>query len=306
VSLSTPQTDATASNGRLMKLAGASSVAVAATLVLLKTWAWQATDSVALLGSLADSLLDLVASMITFFAVRLALTPADREHRFGHGKSEGIASVVQALIITGSAGFVGFRAIERLIEPSAVATPGVGYAVMGISLLLTSGLIVLQRRVIRQTGSLAVRADAAHYQADVAMNVAVIGAIALNDQFGWLHADPILGLFVAALILISVKEIMRSALKDLLDHELPGEDRRRIRALAMEHADVLGVHDIRTRSSGVTQFIQLHIELDPALTLGRVHAISDEVDARICEAFPSAEVLIHADPYGLRERRDEF
>lgn len=293
-------------HGRLMKLAGASSVMVALTLVLLKAWAWYATDSVALLGSLADSLLDLLASLVTFFALRVALTPADREHRFGHGKSEGIAGVIQALIITASAGFVGFRAIERLIEPSPVSAPAVGYAVMAVSLLLTSGLLVLQHRVIRQTGSLAVRADAAHYSADVAMNIAVIGAIALNARFGWLRADPVLGLFVTALILLSVREIMRSALKDLLDHELPPEDRERIKTIATAHPEVLGIHDVRTRSAGINQFIQLHIELDGMLTLSRVHVISDQVESEIRAAFPSADVLIHADPFGLREQRDSF
>jgi ferrous-iron efflux pump FieF len=297
---------AAGSEGRLMKLAGASSVAVALTLVLLKVWAWYATDSVALLGSLADSLLDLVASLVTFFALRVALTPADREHRFGHGKSEGIAGVIQALIITASAGFVGFRAIERLIEPAPVEAPVLGFAVMGVSLLLTSGLLVVQHRVIRATGSLAIRADAAHYSADLAMNIAVIAAIALNARFGWLRADPVLGLFVTALILLSVREIMRSALKDLLDHELPVEDRERIKTIATAHPEVRGIHDVRTRSAGVMQFIQLHIELDGTLTLSRVHSISDEVESEIRAAFPSADVLIHADPYGLRERRDAF
>lgn len=300
------QSDAAGRNGRLMTIAGASSLGVALTLVLLKAWAWRATDSVAMLGSLADSLLDLIASTITFFAVRVALTPADREHRFGHGKSEGLAGAAQSLIITGSAVFVAFRAVERLIAPTEVSTPGVGYAVIGISLLLTSALVAVQRHVIKQTGSLAIRADAAHYKADIAMNVAVIFAIALNARLGWLYADPILGLVVVGLILLSVREILRSALKDLLDHELPSEARQRIRSLAMEHPEVLGVHDIRTRSAGATQFIQLHLELDPALTLDRVHAISDQIDTQLRAAFPAADVLIHADPHGIRERRDEF
>ena len=289
-----------------MKVAGAASVAVASTLVVLKIWAWQATGSIALLGSLADSLLDLIASVITFVAVRFALTPADREHRFGHGKSEGLAGLVQGLIIIGSAAFVGFRAVERLIAPRQIDDPAVGYAVMGASLALTIGLVLLQRHVIRQTGSLAIRSDSAHYSADITMNLAVIVAIALNNRLGWLYADPILGLVVVALISISAIGIVRSALQDLLDHELPNADRLLIKRLAIEHREVLGVHDIRTRSSGLRQFIQLHLELDPRLTLDRVHAISDEIDRRIRIEFPAAEVLIHADPHGVRERRDEF
>ena len=289
-----------------MTIAVVSSLAVATTLVVLKIWAWRATHSVAMLSSLADSVLDLVASALTFFAVRVALTPADREHRFGHGKSEGLAAIVQSLIIAGSAGFVAFRAIVRLITPEEVATPAIGYVVMAIALLLSSGLVLLQRRVVHQTDSLAVRADAAHYKADIATNVAVIVAIALNDRLGWLYADPILALLIVAVILSSVLEILRSALRDLLDHELPTEARRRIKTVVLEHPEVRGVHDIRTRSSGLTQFIQLHLELDSGLTLDRVHAISDNIDRQLRSAFPRAEILIHADPYGLRERRDEF
>jgi len=290
----------------LMRAAGAASIAVALILIGLKIWAWRLTESVALLGSLADSLLDLAASIITFWAVRIAVTPADREHRFGHGKSEGIAGVAQALIIASSAIFVAIRAIARLLQPSQLAEPGIGIGVMTASLALTIALVVFQRYVVGRTGSLAISADAAHYRADVLTNLAVIAAIFMSTRMGWLIADPLLGLLIVFLILASVKTIIADAFDVLLDRELPVEAREQIHAIATAHAAVLGVHDIRTRSSGSAQFIQFHIELDKQLTLAEVHTISDSVEVVVKQAFPAAEVLIHADPFGLIEKRDPF
>ena len=279
---------------------------VATTLIALKIWAWLTTDSVAMLSSLADSLLDLIASLITFFAVRVAVTPPDREHRFGHGKSEGIASFAQALIVSGSALYVGGQAIARLLAPTEVAEPVVGLAVVLATLVLTIALVAFQTYVIRQTGSLAISADAVHYKADILTAFAVLAAILLNAQLGWYVADPLLGLAIVGLILISVRTIALEALDVLLDRELPTQTRREIRAIAARHAAVRGVHDIRTRSAGATQFIQLHLELDPQLTLKEVHVICSEVEGQVLASFPRAEVLIHADPYGYPDSRDPF
>lgn len=291
---------------RLMTAAGYASVSVALTLIGLKLWAWLATDSVAMLSSLADSLLDLLASVITVVAVNVAISPADREHRFGHGKSEGIAGIVQAVIITGSAGYVCFRAIERLVAPSPVESPSVGVGVMLISLVLTIGLVTFQRFVVQRTGSLAIAADAVHYRADVLTNIAVLAAILLSSNWGLHIFDPLLGLLVVVLILWSVAIIAREALDILLDRELPDEDRLRIEELARAHPGVFGLHDMRTRSAGATKFVQFHLELDPKLSLGDAHTICDSVEREVRQIYPAAEVLIHADPYGLPENRDPF
>ena len=291
---------------RLMRLAGAASVSVALTLIVLKLWAWTTTGSVALLGSLADSLLDLIASLITFFAVRVATEPADREHRFGHGKSEAVAGLLQALIVSGSAFYVGFRAVVRLLSPIQISEPGIGVAIMSVSLLLTIALIVFQRYVVNTTGSIAINADAMHYKADVLTNIAVIIAIALNFYLAWYAADPLLGMLIVVLILISVRTILGGALDVLLDRELPAAARAMVNEIACAHPAVLGLHDVRTRSSGRAQFIQLHLELDPQLTLEAAHEISDAVEARLQREFPRAEVIIHADPYGLAETRDSW
>ncbi len=289
-----------------MSLAGFASVSVALTLIVLKVWAWRATGSVAMLSSLADSLLDLLASLVTLFAVKVAITPADREHRFGHGKSEGIAGIVQAVIVSGSAVYVCLQAIERLISPSPVESPTIGYIVMACSLVLTILLVAFQRYVVMRTGSLAISADAVHYRSDILTTFAVLAAVYLSSAWGLHGFDPLLALVVVGLILWSVVEIVRDALRMLLDRELPDDDRRRIAAIARAHPEVLGLHDMRTRSSGAKHFIQFHLELDPRMDLTRAHTVCDAVDREVRDAYPTAEVLIHADPHGLAERRDPF
>lgn len=290
----------------MLRAASYASMLVALALIVLKAWAWAATDSVALLSSLADSILDLLASAVTFFAVKVAVSPADSEHRFGHGKSEGISSLVQAVIITGSAAYVGIEAVARLIVPSPIRQPDIGIAVMLVSLALTMCLIVFQSIVVRRTGSLAISADSVHYRADLMSNVAVLAAIFLSVRWDLYVVDPLLGLVVVVLILISVRTIVGQALDVLLDRELPDEERDRIQVIGARHPEVRGLHDLRTRSSGSAQFIQFHLELDPHLSLAQAHEICDSVERDIRQAFPTAEVLIHADPLGVPEDRDPF
>ena len=296
----------TESQIRLIRLAGLASVSVALTLIALKVYASLATGSIAMLSSLADSLLDLLASLMTLLAVRFALEPADREHRFGHGKLEAVAGLTQALIILGSAAYVSFHAIERLISPAPVAEPGIGTIVMIISLMLTIGLVAFQTMVVRRTGSVAIGADELHYRVDVLTNIAVLVAIGASSGLGWHYADPVLGLVIVVVILFSVREIVTRVLDILLDRELPAASRAEIIAIARSHEEVYGVHDLRTRTSGTHEFIQFHLELDPKLTLARVHEISDEVEKEVMARFPRAEVIIHADPYGLVEPQDNF
>ncbi len=291
---------------KLMRAASYASVVMALTLIALKIWAWYATDSVALLSSLADSLLDLVASVITLFAVKIAVAPADREHRFGHGKSEGIASLAQALIVSGSAAYVGVEAVTRLLAPTPVLQPELGLSVMFVSLVLTIGLVSFQSYVVRATGSLAISADAVHYKADILTNVAILGAIFASVQWQLYILDPFFGLVVVVLILLSVRVIAVKAIDVLLDRELPEDDRQRIADIASTHPRIKGLHDMRTRSAGAARFIQFHLELDAEISLVEAHEICDAVELDVRRQFPGAEVLIHADPYGLAENRDPF
>ena len=290
----------------LIKSASYASLSVALSLALVKAWAWQATDSVSLLSSLADSVLDLLASALTFWAVRFSLAPADREHRFGHGKSEGLAALVQSLIITGSGVYVCSEAIQRLLAPQPIMAPGIGLAVMLGATLASIVLVSYQNYVSRQTGSVAITADAMHYRADVLVNLGVVAAILIANYTGWLLADPVVGLLVAGYIIWGALGILGQALDILLDREIPDADRKAIMAIAMSHPEVKGLHDMKTRFGGSHYIVQMHLELNSQITLWRSHEILDDVEDAIAAQYPDCEMIIHPDPIGFPERRERY
>ena len=290
----------------LIKTASYASLSMALALVAMKVWGWMATDSIALLSSLADSVLDVLASGVTFWAVRFSLSPADPEHRFGHGKSEGIAALLQAVIIAGSALYVGFEASNRFMSPQAIQAPEIGLSVMFIATAATILLVGFQRYVGRRTGSVAISADAVHYQTDVLVNLGVGLAIVITSWTGWTLVDPVVGLIIALFILRSALGIGRQSLEILLDHEIPEADRRKIRQISLDHPDVRGFHDMKTRFGGNHYIVQFHLELDTDISLWRSHEILDDVEDTILKLYPGCEILIHADPLGLAERRDKF
>jgi ferrous-iron efflux pump FieF len=297
----TRQTDENAANGALMRRATYASVAVALTLIVAKLYAWTLTDSVSMLSTLVDSLLDGVASVITLIAVRHALTPADLEHRFGHGKAEALAAMTQSAFVAGSAAVVLFQAIERLLHPKPMAHTEIGVAIMVFSIALTLCLVIFQAYVVKRSGSVAITADSLHYQGDLLINLAVIAAFLIHSVLSWQMIDPLIGGAIAGYLLFGAWRILRGALDMLMDRELPVEDRDQIFNIAMAHADVRDLHELRTRRSGQDVFIQLHLELDADITLMQAHIISDEVELQIRNAFKGAEVLIHQDPSGLQE-----
>jgi ferrous-iron efflux pump FieF len=297
---------ATADHGRLMRRATYASVSVAAVLIALKFAAWLATGSVSMLATLVDSMLDTAASLVNLFAVRQALTPADREHRFGHGKAEPLAGLIQSAFIGGSALFLFVEVARRLVEPQPVEKGALALAVMGVSVVMTFALVSFQRYVVRRTASLAISADKLHYLGDMMANVSVAVALVLATQFGLHLADPIFGAAIAVYIVWSAWEIIRQSLDQLMDRELPDEERAHIREIALSHPEVRGVHDLRTRASGRDKFMQLHIELERSATLVRAHEVSAAVEAKLQAAFPGAEVIIHQDPEGLDEPRATF
>ena len=281
---------------RLMRRVTAASVGVAAVLVAAKLAAFVATGSMAMLSTLIDSLLDVCASLITLWAVRQSLQPADREHRFGHGKAEPLAGLGQAVFIGGSAVFLFIEAAPRLMAPQPVVNSEAGVAVVVLAMAATLALVRYQASVIRRTGSVAVSADALHYRGDLMLNGGVLVALVAGPWLGWLWLDPLLALVIGAGVLWSAWRIVLKSLDMLMDHELSDADRTRIRALCEGEPEVLGVHDMRTRSAGHNIFIQLHLELDGAMTLRRANQIAHAVEQRIQAAFPGAEVIIHEDP----------
>jgi ferrous-iron efflux pump FieF len=290
----------------LRRRASYASTGVAVTLIVVKLFAWGMTGSVSLLSSLLDSLLDAAASLLSLFAIRHATTPADREHRFGHGKAEPLAALGQAAFIAGSAVFLLMQAVERLFSPSPVTHSGVGIAVMVLSIAATIALVRYQRHVVEQTDSVAIAADSLHYRGDLVLNGSVIVSLLLSDALRWPYADPLFGGGIACWIIYNAWQIAATALVQLMDRELPDTDRAHIRAIAQAHPEVKSVHDLRTRAAGPTSFIQLHVEMDGGMSLSRAHLVSDEVEAKILEAFPSAEIIIHQDPEGVEEPRVRF
>ncbi len=288
---------------RLRRRATYASVAVGAVLAVAKLAAWLVTGSVTILSSLLDSFVDVAASAIILVSVHHALRPPDRSHRFGHGKAEPLGALAQAAFIAGSGLFVVFQAVDRLIDPEPLRSTAMGIAVMVMSIAGTAALVGYQRYVVRVTGSLAIAADSLHYKGDLLINLAVIATLAAYAQFGIVWLDPLIALAIAAYLLVNAVSVGRSAFDLLMDRELPEQDRERIEAVVRANERVRGLHDLRTRSSGTTAFIELHLELDGTLTLNEAHDIADAVETSLSEAFPGAAIIIHQEPAGLEDAR---
>lgn len=284
--------------GTLTMRAAIASASVAAFLIVLKLWAAARTDSVAMLGSLADTGLDLLASLITLWGVWFAAQPADRDHRFGHGKAEAIAALFQVMIIAVSALGILARALTRLTGGAMTEDAEVGIGVSLVAMAVTVLLLAYQRYVIRHTGSVAIGADHVHYQSDVLLNLAVIAALALDHYAGLTGADPLFGIGIALWLLFGAWRASRAAIDQLMDKEWPEAKRQAFLAVAAKHPELAGIHDLRTRSSGAMDFVQFHVWVDPAMTIAEAHVVMDEVEARLHADFPDTEILIHLDPEG--------
>ena len=282
-------------HARLLRLATRASVAVASLLIVTKAIAWWLSGSISMLAGLTDSMLDGATSFLNLLAVHYALQPADDDHRYGHGKAESLAGMAQALFIAVSALLIAFQAVERLKNPEPIGAPWVGIGVIVFSLIMTVALLMLQHRVVKATGSNAVRADSLHYRSDLMLNGSILLALVLAS-FGWPQLDAWFGLGIAGYILWSAIQIGRQSFAVLMDEELPSDVRQRMLELACSVPGVLGAHDLRTRFSGNIWYVQLHLELPGELTLSVAHAISDSAAAEIAEAYPKAEVIVHADP----------
>ena len=282
-------------HARLLRLATRASLAVASILIVAKAVAWWLSGSVSLLAGLTDSVLDGAASFLNLLAVHYALRPADDDHRYGHGKAEALAGMAQALFIGSSAVLVGYQAWKQLQDPQPLGAAGVGIAVMILSLVLTVALLALQYKVIRETGSTAVRADSLHYRSDLLLNGSILVALILAS-YGWPQLDAFFGLGIALYILWSAVHIARESTAILMDQELPLDVSEQMLALACNVPGVLGAHDLRTRMSGNHWFVQVHLELPGQLSLAEAHGICEDVEAAIESQYPRAEVLVHADP----------
>ncbi len=287
-----------AARSSLTERAALASVSMALFLVILKLWASWETDSVSMLGSLADTVLDILVSIVTLFSVRLAAQPADDSHSFGHGKAEALAALFQTVVISASAIAIGWRGISRFGTTAAPEHPELGIAVSVIAILATLALITYQKSVVRRTGSIAIQADHVHYASDVLLNASVIAALVLDSMLNVRGADPLFGVAIALWLIWHAKDVAITAVDQLMDREWPAEKRERFLAVASSHPELRGIHDLRTRSSGAHDFVQFHVWVDPTMTVLDAHRVMDEVEASLMAAFPGTEVLIHPDPEG--------
>lgn len=292
----------------LMKSASIASVAVAGFLLIIKIIAFGITDSVSILAGLLDSLLDIVASVINFFAVRYALNPADDDHRYGHGKAEALAGLGQATLITTSVILLIFESLSRVFNPHTLSNTAVGVGVTIISIVLTLILVAYQSYVVKQTKSLAIHSDMLHYKTDFLLNIAIFTSLIIVYFVNFPQIDALLAIAIGGLILWGVKEILMQSLNQILDKELPDEERKKLYVLATSHPKVHEIHDIRTRMSGNNVFLQFHMELPPETLLIDAHNIAEEVEAYIHKNYPyKIEVFIHLDPHGHpRENPEKF
>jgi ferrous-iron efflux pump FieF len=291
----------TAPPSKLMRAATYFAVSAALLLIVVKTAAFLVTNSVSLLSSLLDSTLDLMASMVNLWAVRHALTPADKEHRFGHGKAEPLSGLAQSAFVAGSGVLLIVESISRFGRSDTVERGDLGIAVMVFSIVVTLCLVAFQKYVVRKTGSVAISADSLHYTGDLLLNMSVIAALVLTTSFGMTWADPVFALAIALFLLWNASKIARTSIAALMDRELPEEERQAIKSVALKHPRVLGVHELRTRSSGMQTFIQMHLVLRPELSLVEAHRIADEVEMALLADYPGADVIIHQDPEGVEE-----
>ena len=287
---------------RLTFRAALASSAMAIVLILLKGWAALQTGSMAMLGSLADSGLDLIASLVVLLGVRIAAVPADDDHRFGHGKAEALAALVQVILITLSALFIGFRSVSRLIEGAGTSQAELGITVSMVAMVLTIALIGYQRHVVKRTGSLAIGTDRLHYSSDLLLNGSVIAALVLDQYFRIVGADAVFGLLIAGWLAFGAWRASSHALDQLMDKEWPADLRARFLAATKEYPELAGLHDFRTRSSGNVYFAQFHVWVPADWTVREAHDRLDRVEEQLQERFPGTEILIHLDPEGQTDR----
>ena len=285
--------------GKLNRSAAYASIAVASLLVGLKFWAVWSTQSTAMLGSLADTVLDLVASLATLAGVWIAAQPADEEHRFGHGKAEALSAMFQVVLISISALTLAVRAAGQLVAGARPGGASEGIAVSGIAIVATLGLLAWQRRVIASTGSVAIATDHLHYKSDLLLNLAVIAALALDRYIGVPWADAAFGLLIALWLGWGAWHASTEAIDHLMDREWPDDRKARFLEVVARHPELKGLHDLRTRTSGNHDFVQFHMSVDPDMTVRAVHVVMDDIEAKLASEFPGTEFLIHPDPEGL-------
>lgn len=288
---------------KLKMLAAYASIGVSITLILIKGAAAVLTGSLSVLSSMIDSLTDVLSSTIALIAVKFANKPLTEQHRYGYGKAESVSALIQSAFIAGSGGFILYDGICRFVTPRPIEQTGLGLWVMGISLVLTFALIFFQNIVVKKTKSQAISADSAHYTVDLLTNSAIILSLLVVHYLDWQWFDSLTAVLISIYLLWNAALIALKALEEITDHEIDAETKAQIIDIVTSVSGIKGYHDLRTRISGLRIFIEIHLEMDGSLSLLQAHDLSDQVENKILEKLPAAQVIVHQDPYGLHEKR---
>lgn len=267
-------------------------------IIVMKIYAYASSNSVSMLASLLDSLGDIVVSSFAFFSIIVSLKPPDKEHRYGHGKAEGFSALIQACFLFSSALFLIFENAHRFFVPAEIENHKIGILVSCLTMLLTLILTYFQNRAYRAAPSLVLKAEQSHYRGDVLLNAAVVVALVVDMTASFKYADFIISLGIALYIIKTAKDIGQNAVDMLMDREISEAERNQIIDIVTGHKDVHGLHDLRTRQSGMNIYISFDVELEPSLSLEKAHSITRDLDLQILAHFPNAEIIIHTDPLG--------
>jgi ferrous-iron efflux pump FieF len=292
------------SDVHLRRLASAILLGAAIVLIVAKLWGWMITDSMALLTSAADAVVDALAAIASFFGIRFAQQPADLEHRFGHGKGEALAAFTQAILLGGTAAVLAAQSLWRLFYPQQLTSINLGIWIAAGGLATSGLLAAMQTWVVRRTGSTAIAADRAHYLMDMLLNGALLLSLAVTSISGWQRADPIAALVIAGVMIAGARRVADNAAHQLLDHELPHEQRERIKATAVACVGIRGVHDLRTRDAGDRIFVEFHLEVDGDVSVHEGHGFVDAAERAVAGLFlKETEVISHLEPAGIVDQR---
>jgi ferrous-iron efflux pump FieF len=228
--------------------------------------------------------------------------PADSDHRFGHGKAEALVALAQVVLITVSAIGIGWRAVDRLLNGARTEAMGDGIAVSLLAIVFTFGLLWYQGKVIRRTGSVAIKTDNIHYKSDLYLNLTVVIALLLEQALRIAGADAVAGIGIALWLLWGAWRASHESVNQLMDREWPEDERQKFLAAAAAYPELQGLHDLRTRKSGTLRFVQFHVWVPAEWTVQQAHDQLDRVEEELQERFPGTEILIHVDPEGQTDR----
>lgn len=288
----------------LQKRATLVASATALVLIVIKLAVGFYTGTVVVIASAIDSGLDFIVSVFNAYAITKAQKPMDTHYNYGRGKVEGLASLMEGIVITLSGFFIIYAASMKLISGEETKEIGASLGVMAVSVILTSGLVIYLNGVYKKTQNLIIKSDALHYKSDLYTNVGIIVSLGLIYLTGWSFIDPIVSVAIAIFVIYSAFEIIKEGIDMLLDRALEEETVESIKDILQRHTDaddciISGYHDLKTRKSGNINFVDVHIVFDDKVTLKESHALADHIEDRIREMKPGSSwiINIHQDPY---------